>query len=127
MMPKDELIETRGKYAELIDEETWMFIDKTNASYPENAVDLPLQEQCDLYDQMCEQFRAAHPDGVVATDGGIETTNYTIPIRQYQLESAEPNAQILFLHGGGFVVGGLESFTWAALSYGLLAAFLFWK
>ena len=105
----DELSTKRGKYAELIDAETWAFIDKTNASYPEDAVALSIQAQCDLYDQMCARFRVAYPKGVVAVDTCIETATHAIPLRQYRFEGAEPRAQILYFHGGGFVVGGLES------------------
>lgn len=108
-MDREERAKKWGKYAELIDAETWAFIDKTNASYPEDAVNLSLQEQCDLYDQMCEQFKVAYPAGVVSADTAIQTTTHDIPIRQYSLEGSEPKAQILYFHGGGFLVGGLES------------------
>jgi len=108
-MQRNERAKQWGKYADLIDDETWDFIDKTNASYPENAVKLSSTEQRKLYDTMCEQFWAPHPPGVVTSDSGIETATHTIPIRQYHLEGSEPKAQILYFHGGGFLVGGLQS------------------
>ncbi len=99
-------------YAELIDEEIWAFIEKTNASYPPDAVDLSVQQQRDVYDQMCAVFRVDYPDGVVAEDGliGSAFADQGIPARSYSLvTNAAPKAQILYYHGGGFVVGGLES------------------
>ena len=98
-----------GKYADLIDAETWAFIDKTNDSYPEDAVELSIEEQRNVYDVMCAQFRVEYPEGVVATDSVVSTQTHEIPIRQYRLEGLEPQVQILYFHGGGFVVGGLDS------------------
>ena len=108
-MDSTERAKQWGKYAGLIDAETWAFIDKTNDSYPEDAVELSIEEQRQVYDAMCAQFRVEYPAGVMATDSVVETQTHNIPIRQYRLQGAEPQAQILYFHGGGFVVGGLES------------------
>jgi acetyl esterase len=108
-MDKSERLEKWGKYADLIDDETWAFIDKTNNSYPEDAVEMSIEGQRNVYNEMCAQFAVRYPDGVVAIDSVVDAQNHTIPIRQYRLEGAEPRAQILYFHGGGFVVGGLES------------------
>ena len=61
-----------GKYADLIDAETWAFIDKTNDSYPEDAVELSIEEQRNVYDAMCAQFKVEYPAGVVATDSVLK-------------------------------------------------------
>ena len=65
-----------GKYADLIDAETWAFIDKTNDSYPEDAVELSIEEQRNVYDVMCAQFRVEYPEGVVATDSVVSTQTF---------------------------------------------------
>lgn len=98
-----------SKYAELIDAETWAYIEKSNASYPENAVELSYAEQRTVYNEMCRQFRVANPPEVTSSDSTIETATHAIPIRRYQKAGADPKAQILYFHGGGFLVGGLDS------------------
>lgn len=58
---------------------------------------------------MAAAFRAARPDGVHARDDRLPT-GYPAPFRLYTRAGvARPEAAVLYLHGGGFVVGGLES------------------
>lgn len=113
MTSNKALMQARGKYAELIDAETWAYIEKSNAAYPDNAVELSYAEQRHVYNDMCEQFRVPHPPDVASSDSYISTETHEIPIRQYCFQhgktSPAPKAQILYFHGGGFLVGGLES------------------
>lgn len=90
-------------YERLIDEETWAFIRKTGECYPDDAVDLSIQEQRAVYDEMALEFRAPRPDLVATVDREVEG----VPVRVYS--AGDPTKTVLFCHGGGFVVGGLES------------------
>jgi len=96
-------------YTKLIDWETWAFIERTNGFYPPDAVDLTVEEQREIYNNMCRAFRAGYPAGISAADTYIEAREHRIPIRFYLKKSSEPGAVCLYFHGGGFVVGGLES------------------
>lgn len=90
-------------YDALIDAETWAYIAKLDASYPPNAVEMTIAEQRDLYDAMCKVFHQPRPAGVTAQDldfGGVPCRSYT------KTDSA---VTVVYYHGGGFVVGGLES------------------
>jgi acetyl esterase len=94
-------------YKTLIDAETWAFIARTNSHYPPDTIDYTIAQQRAIYDRMCREFFAGYPDGVTA-----ETTviaGHDIPIRIYR--SAIPNkaAMVLYIHGGGFILGGLDS------------------
>ena len=93
-------------YKTLIDAETWVFIEKTNSYYPPDTIDYTITQQRAIYDRMCREFFAGYPQGVTA-----ETTSIAddIPIRIYR--NAKPNnaAMVLYLHGGGFILGGLDS------------------
>ncbi|MFN4204604.1 MAG: alpha/beta hydrolase [Tabrizicola sp.] len=88
-------------YQTLIDDPTWAFIGKTNASYPENTATLSIAEQRAIYDGMCAAFDTPYPPGVTSHDQPIAG----VPCRIYP--GAQPT--VLYLHGGGFVVGGLHS------------------
>lgn len=90
-------------YSTLIDAEIWAFIRKSQSFFPDDAVQFSLTELRAVYDRMCAAFRAPHPPGVTATDrpfGGV-------PCRIY--ESRPSRVTVMYFHGGGFVVGGLES------------------
>jgi acetyl esterase len=88
-------------YQTLIDAPTWAFIEKTNASYPENTATLSIAEQRAIYDRMCAAFDSPYPPGVTSHDERIAG----VPCRIYPGE--QPT--VLYLHGGGYVVGGLHS------------------
>ncbi|KQZ93912.1 esterase [Mesorhizobium sp. Root157] len=96
-------------YKKLIDAETWAFIDRTNSYYPPDAVDLTIAEQRVIYDRMCRGFFAGYPDNVTAKTSAISTPTHDIPIRIYRAGEAGNAAVVLYFHGGGFILGGLES------------------
>ncbi|CUJ85407.1 Carboxylesterase NlhH [Ruegeria denitrificans] len=90
-------------YERLIDEETWAFIKRTAESYPDDAVDLSIEDQRCVYNRMCQDFRQPRPVGLDVQDrsaGGV-------PVRVYT--AGEPTRTVVYFHGGGFVVGGLDS------------------
>ena len=90
-------------YDQLIDSETWAFIKETAHYYPDDVVEFSIEEQRRVYDTMCRAFYQGLPDGVVVENrdaGGV-------PVRVYS--AGEPTVSVVYFHGGGFVVGGLES------------------
>jgi acetyl esterase len=90
-------------YERLIDEETWAFIRKTGECYPEDAVALDIEGQRAVYNEMARAFRVPRPDLVGCEDlqaNGVQVRVYT---------AGDPSRTVLFCHGGGFVVGDLDS------------------
>ena len=90
-------------YQKLIDAETWAFIEKTNSFYPPDTATYGVEDQRRIYDGMCAAFRVAYPEGVTAKDrayGGVPCRHYT---------NGGSDVVVMYFHGGGFVVGGLES------------------
>jgi acetyl esterase len=96
-------------YSTLIDAETWAFIEKTNSFYPPDAVEMTVAEQRAVYDRMCQAFHAGHPEGLSMGTGWFEQREPHIRMRVYRPKAENAPAVVLYLHGGGFVVGGLES------------------
>lgn len=90
-------------YSTKIDAETWDFIAKTGDYYPPETVTYTVDQQREIYDRMCRAFFQGYPDGVTATDHKIDH----IPTRHYT--SGDAAATVMYFHGGGFVVGGLDS------------------
>ncbi|MER8436572.1 alpha/beta hydrolase [Mesorhizobium sp. M1393] len=97
----------RGKYATLLEPALWAYIDRVNAWYPPE-MDLPVDKQRAVYDAMCRAFHAGTPTGVETSDNTV-AGDHAIPIRRYQLAGKAPQAMVVCYHGGGFVLGGLDS------------------
>ncbi|MEP5730654.1 MAG: alpha/beta hydrolase [Sulfitobacter sp.] len=90
-------------YRRLIDAEMWAYMARLDASYPPDAVDMSVSAQRDAYDAMCKVFHQPRPKGVAVEDrafGGVSC-------RTYSCSAAD--TLVVYYHGGGFVVGGLES------------------
>jgi acetyl esterase len=92
---------TQPDYQTLIDAPTWAFIERTNASYPEGTATLSIANQRAIYDRMCAAFDTPYPPGVTSHDAPLAG----VPCRIYP--GKQPT--VLYLHGGGYVVGGLHS------------------
>lgn len=88
-------------YQSLIDGPTWAFIRTTDSAYPADTASLTIAEQRAIYDRMCRIFHRGYPPEVTAQD----VTVAGVPCRHYP--GAVP--LVVYLHGGGFVVGGLHS------------------
>lgn len=96
-------------YTRLIDAETWDFINRTNSFYPPEAVDWSIERNREVYDRMAQAFHAGRPPGIAVETTAVETPSHAIPIRIYSAEGGNGRATILYFHGGGFVLGGLDS------------------
>ncbi len=79
---------------------------KCEEFYPADAVDASIQQQRAWYDALCAQFDAPAPAGLVKEDGLVAGR---IPVRRYRPAEVATRTRILYIHGGGFVVGSLES------------------
>jgi acetyl esterase len=92
-------------YARLIDAETWAFIRETERWYPPDAAGYPIARQREVYDAMSRAFDVPRPAGVGVTDGQVAG----VPCRHYAPPGRGGAATVVYLHGGGYVVGGLDS------------------
>ncbi len=92
-----------AKYPELTDPGIRAFLEAGEKLYPADAVNFTMAEQRAFYDKYCAHFSTPYPSGLTVED----FTMGAIPCRRYTPEN--PNTKLLYLHGGGFVVGGLQS------------------
>jgi acetyl esterase len=79
-----------------------------------------IQGQRSAYSRMCQAFTPARPSALQVTDFELAD----VPVRSYRpasLSTLQPAPCILYLHGGGWVVGDLDShdFITAALAVDL--------
>ena len=92
-------------YTRLIGPETWAFIRETEGWYPPETATYPIERQREVYNAMCQAFHRGRPAGIRTEDVGFSG----VPCRIYTPEAPAGEATVIYYHGGGFVVGGLDS------------------
>ena len=61
------------------------------------------------YETVVGLFRYPHPPELSTQDNNVEGRHGMIPLRHYRYRQGNPDALILFIHGGGFILGSLDS------------------
>lgn len=74
--------------------------------YPADAVDADIGQQRAWYDALCAAFDAPPPEGMVKQDRLVAGR---IPVRRYCPARVRSQTRLFYIHGGGFVVGSLDS------------------
>lgn len=93
----------RAKYPQILDPGIRDFLIAGENFYPADAVNFTMAEQRVFYDRYCAHFRRPRPASVTVTDFHVGQ----VPCRRYLPKT--PIAKLLYLHGGGYVLGGLDS------------------
>lgn len=100
----------------LLDAQVQAFVDQTIQHYPVDAVASDISQQRKWYRQMYLAFAAPKPTNVLIQNAQVQGPDgHLIPVRHYQpqglsnSETLNHPVQVVYLHGGGFVVGDLES------------------
>jgi acetyl esterase len=81
------------------------FLRLCDSFYPADAVDASIGQQRLWYDTLCAQFDRPLPSGVTTEDAVIGT----VPTRRYRPAGLRTPTKLVYLHGGGNVVGSLSS------------------
>lgn len=99
------------RYRQWIDQQTIDFIDRTVAFYPVETISASISRQREIYDAMCREFGTELPPQVAWQDSVVDVPNgIAVNVRRYSCCEQNPeHPAIIYMHGGGFVVGGLES------------------
>lgn len=96
------------KYETLLDREVWSFIDRSNSFFPVDAANHSIEQQRAWYTQMCLGFQQKDTAAVTRMDYAI--SERVVPVREYlPMQSASSSTVVIYFHGGGFVVGDLNS------------------
>ena len=95
------------KYEKLFDDEVKEFI-RISESFAEKSAGDSIEEMRKSYNEMVEHFRQARPPNIKTEDKNVEFKERALIYRHYS-KSANNNSDLIYFHGGGFVLGGLES------------------
>ncbi|APO72427.1 alpha/beta hydrolase family protein (plasmid) [Rhizobium gallicum] len=82
------------------------FLAICDSFYPADAVAAPISQQRQWYDALCARFDQPLPEGLTTEDALVLDR---IATRHYRPKAIRTETALLYLHGGGFVVGSLES------------------
>ena len=94
------------------DPEVLAYIARTNAFYPEDAYTFSAEDNRAWYNRYAAEMRGPMPAEVSATDFSIAALGpqRAILARRYRhAHHQHVGTVLLYLHGGGFLLGGLES------------------
>jgi acetyl esterase len=61
------------------------------------------------YEAVVRQFCHPHPAGLSTRDEAVAGRHGTIPLRHYRYRRGNSDVLIMFIHGGGFILGSLDS------------------
>ncbi|AGT11417.1 alpha/beta hydrolase [Paracoccus aminophilus] len=86
----------------ITDPQVLEFIRLSEEAYPAEANEASAAENRRFYNEMCARFHRGRPEGLRVSDRRIAG----VPCRVYGTETP---VVVLYAHGGGYVVGGLDS------------------
>jgi len=93
-----------------IDPEIEVFIETMMRVSSNLSTDSSIEQQRENYDNSCRHFYYGYPAGVESTDDSVTGRHGNIPIRRYHCQKRfATDTQVVFLHGGGFILGSLDS------------------
>ncbi|MBW6424457.1 alpha/beta hydrolase [Rhizobium sp. XQZ8] len=98
----DNSVSKTGPYPQ--EPEILEFLKICDGFYPPDAVDASIEQQRAWYDALCARFDQPLPKGMIFQDEML-----VLPIRRYRPAKIGTENVLLYLHGGGFVVGSLQS------------------
>ncbi len=96
------------------DPEVRAHIDQVEALYPPASAQTSVEQDRANYDALCAAFQGERPDGVSVEDDRIvaDGPDRELAVRHYRSNAGAAKSDdvaLLYMHGGGFVVGGLDS------------------
>ncbi len=85
------------------------FIEEVNRFYPPGSIGGGIEVQRERYDALCKNFDAPLPAGLSVSEESAPHPDRPVPLRRYRPAGVSREALVVYFHGGGFVVGGLDS------------------
>src|SRR4051812_16269256 len=93
------------------------FIDKCNEAMTPDFYFRPLAEQRALYDNLARVFPYPIPSGVTVREHELAVPHGVLRARSYQPDRLAGPGLVVYLRGGGFVVGSLDTHSSVAAEF----------
>ncbi|MBZ4018710.1 alpha/beta hydrolase [Streptomyces purpurogeneiscleroticus] len=85
------------------------FVDRSNTAMPPDFYRLPVEEQRRLYHGLTIEFPYQDPEGVTCFDDTVRHDGSRYRIRVYRPKQRRGRGVLVYIRGGGFVVGSLDT------------------
>ena len=95
------------KYEKLFDAEIKQFI-RISESFSHETVGDSVEDMRQSYNEMVKYFRQVRPSSVKVEDKKVAFKERSLIYRQYS-KGTDSKSDLIYFHGGGFVLGNLES------------------
>lgn len=92
-------------YKALIEPDVWAYIDACAEFYPADAVNFSIEQQRAYYTALCKSMAMERPEGLTSQDRTVAG----VATRWYDPGVTTQKATLVYFHGGGWVVGNLDS------------------
>lgn len=99
-------------YTHLLSPEYWAFIQRVTALFPDDFSKLAVVSQRAAYNEVLYQLGQSLPAKLRVEDQILNTSEHSMMTRRYHITDQASNpavAQLIYFHGGGFVLGDLDS------------------
>lgn len=108
-MHPDFLNQYPAKYQQLLDDEIWEYIERCESFFPSDNTDPSLDEKRSFYNRLCQEFSAGFAEKVDSESALANANGVTVACRVYKHRDLTSPVTVVYLHGGGYVLGDLES------------------
>ena len=85
------------------------FVQRCDQAFPRGIEELPLAEQRACYVALCREFAAPRPEGLDVSEETISVSGRQVALRHYRPAGQAVGPGIVYMHGGGFIFGDLDS------------------
>ncbi len=85
------------------------FVQTTESSFPDEVIEAGIDAQREAYTAMNRLFDLHRPSGLRCRDEFLGMGEPKVAVRRYWPERYIPDRRILFIHGGGWYLGDLDS------------------
>ena len=97
------------KYADRMAPGIMEYLTRAEALFSHTAADMTVEQQRRAFTELCRAFAGPHPDGLSVHDAAVPGPDGDVPVRIYRPSGAPPTGGLVYFHGGGWVVGDLDS------------------
>lgn len=85
------------------------FMETSSQFYPADSAQMSVARQRRGYDNLCVHFHAGRPKGMTVRDLKCPGPDCDIALRQYVPAKPTSGGCAIYMHGGGFILGSLDS------------------
>jgi acetyl esterase len=100
------------------------YLTRADALFSHTAADMTVEDQRRAFTELCRAFAGPHPDGLSVRDETVPGPHGDVAIRVYRPAGGGAMAGLVYFHGGGWVVGDLDSHddhcAWMAAAGGVV-------